>query len=505
VVTLVRLALDPILGDRLPYILYFPVLMAVVWYLRTGPTLVALAASATAAHFLFMSGAGVLRAEAIQILVFILAVGFMAVVAGSARAARGAAEEASAAARREMEERSAHEEAYRTSFELAAVGKAQMDPGDGRFLRVNGKLAEITGYLPEELLSRSLDELTHADDLETSRSSFDRVLAGRQREHAAQLRLVRKDGLVVWVQVNAAIVRDRRGNPVRTIAVLQDITAHRMNSEALVRLKDELEDRVRERTAQLEAVNRELESFSYSVSHDLRAPLRHIAGFAELLDRHGRERLDTGARRHLDSIVGAARRAGRLVDELLGFARMSRTAMQTQRVDMAGLVAQARAELEEPHVPRFGGVQWHIGEVPQACGDPAMLRQVWANLLSNAVKYSAPSGAPEVHVRGETLDDEVVYSVSDNGIGFDMQYADKLFGIFQRLHSDDRFEGTGIGLANVRRIVQRHGGRTWAEGKPGAGATFYFSLPHVEDEAGEATSTAGPAQECHGPEAHIAG
>jgi light-regulated signal transduction histidine kinase (bacteriophytochrome) len=226
------------------------------------------------------------------------------------------------------------------------------------------------------------------------------------------------------------------------------------------------------------AVNEELEAFSYSVSHDLRAPLRHVTGFASLLERSAGDRLEEKDARHLRMIVEAASRMGRLIDDLLAFSRMGRVPLERRRICLTDLVRDAMRDLPAGDAERQ--IAWTLHPLPEVEGDPALLRQVFLNLLSNAVKYSGASARPAIEVgvhQGEP--GETAIYVRDNGVGFDMAYVHKLFGVFQRLHSSDAFEGTGIGLANVRRIVHRHGGRVWAEGAIGAGATFYFSLPQT--------------------------
>jgi signal transduction histidine kinase len=241
--------------------------------------------------------------------------------------------------------------------------------------------------------------------------------------------------------------------------------------------QEALEERVRQRTAELDAVNKELEAFSYSVSHDLRAPLRHVTGFAGLLEAHAGAQLDDQGRRHLRTIAEAAKRMGQLIDDLLSFSRMGRGQLSRRQVSMAGIVEEARQEVMSAAEVAHRSIEWQIGELPEVEGDPAMLRLVLINLLSNAVKYTAPRSPARIEV-GSTLDasGDRVFFVRDNGVGFDMQYVHKLFGVFQRLHTSEEFEGTGIGLANVRRILHRHGGSVWAESAVDQGATFRFSL-----------------------------
>lgn len=256
--------------------------------------------------------------------------------------------------------------------------------------------------------------------------------------------------------------------------------ANREKQEALeevMRLKDHLEERVRDRTREYQEANRELEAFSYSVSHDLRAPLRHISGFADLLLRSAQSanNLNDVQRRYIEIIANSTREAGVLIDDLLSFARMGRAEMHLDVMHPTEVVAEIAEEFRAQTDER--GITWGIADLPPVHADPSMLRLVWRNLLANAVKYTGPVASPRIEV-GYTRDKkETVFFVRDNGVGFEMEYAGKLFGVFQRLHRAEEFPGTGIGLANVRRIVRRHGGRTWAQGAPGKGATFFFSLP----------------------------
>lgn len=236
-----------------------------------------------------------------------------------------------------------------------------------------------------------------------------------------------------------------------------------------------LEQKVAERTARLQALNEELDSFSHSVSHDLRAPLRHVSGFVDLLKEQEGQKLSPTGVRYLKIITESTGNMNRLIEDLLQFSRMGRMEMQTMRVDMNRLVAGVWDELEPERQGR--DIVWSPGDLPAVVGDPALLKQVWVNLLSNALKYTGKKERAEIATGATRREGEVEFFVKDNGAGFDMKYADKLFGVFQRLHQQEDFAGTGVGLANVRRIVTRHGGKARAEGEVGKGATVYFTLP----------------------------
>jgi signal transduction histidine kinase len=253
-------------------------------------------------------------------------------------------------------------------------------------------------------------------------------------------------------------------------------TAVQLDNATMRERQQDLIAELGERSNQLAAVNKELEAFSYSVSHDLRAPLRHVSGFAELLQKSQGPEFDDNRKRYLRLISESAVKMGELIDALLVFSRMGRAEMLHTRVDLGAIVRQAQRDVEQAEPAR--SVEWVINELPTVPGDPSMLQLVFTNLLSNAFKYSRTRDNARIEVgSAKSSDSEFVVYVKDNGVGFDMAYANRLFGVFQRLHRAEEFEGTGIGLANVQRIILRHGGRVWAEGELEKGATFYVALP----------------------------
>jgi PAS domain S-box-containing protein len=272
------------------------------------------------------------------------------------------------------------------------------------------------------------------------------------------------------------LMEELSGDLAFGIGVLRSRIELKRAEEEVRRFNQELEHRVSQRTSQLESANSELEAFSYSVSHDLRAPLRHIAGFVEMLEEHLGNSLDEKSRGYMATISKATKRMGMLIDDLLSFARMARHDLSEQPVNLADMVNEIINELE----PEVAGknVQWRLGDLPVVLGDRALLRTVMDNLISNALKFTRSREQAEIVIGSSHLHGDIVVFIRDNGVGFDPNNASKLFGVFQRLHSSEEYEGTGIGLANVRRIISRHGGRTWADGAIDQGATFYFSLPN---------------------------
>ncbi|HEX5307290.1 MAG TPA: ATP-binding protein [Dyella sp.] len=342
-------------------------------------------------------------------------------------------------------------------------------------LLVNAAFAELYALDPNEQRSLPLAELGDgawndgpllqrlADVMRRDRELWDYELS----QHTA-------DGADRRVVINAQRLQQDNDAPALLMTV-SDITVRALVEKQVKELNRQLEGKVE----QVSDVNRELEAFSYSVSHDLRAPLRHIAGFASKLERHLGEQLDEKGHHYLDVISSAAQRMAQLIDDLLVFSRLGRGAMRMQPVDMQSLVDEARALTETDAAGRR--IEWKIAPLPMVVGDENMLRTVWQNLVGNAVKYTSQRELAKISIETSRLPSgDYEFTVADNGAGFDMEYAGKLFGVFQRLHRASEFAGNGIGLANVRRIVARHGGRVWAEGEPDKGARFHFTLPAAE-------------------------
>jgi len=338
---------------------------------------------------------------------------------------------------------------------------------DGYFKRVNPAWERVLGFTPEELMREPYSGFIHPDDLEATTAVASKIAAGAE-VISFENRYRCKDGSYRWLLWSAAPLVEAQV----IYAAARDITERKQVDARIEKLNNEL----KEHAGQLEAANNELEAFSYSVSHDLRAPLRHMGGFLELLQKKAGPVLDEPSQRYVKLISESAREMGALIDDLLAFSRMSRAEMRAASVDLRRLVEETIKDLEPEAAGRE--IDWKIAPLPEVQADPSLLRQVLVNLLSNSIKYSRTRDHAEIEIGCQPEENgQRVFFVRDNGVGFDMQYAGKLFGVFQRLHDSSEFEGTGIGLATVQRIVGRHGGRTWAEGVVDGGATFYFSLP----------------------------
>jgi len=354
---------------------------------------------------------------------------------------------------------------------LAAIGRKELRAGGVRYpIGLMGDLEALRRGDPQVIDTEALPPSAHRDAL----------LASGVRIYMA-VPMVAAEALIGAISFGG----ESREFPPEQVEIAREVAAQLAIAIAQARLleqvqrhAEELERRVRERTEELrvrtealELANKELESYSYTVSHDLRAPLRAIDGFARIFEETYGPQVDDEGRRLLKVIRDASLRMDRLIESLLAFSRIGRE-VKAEPLDMGALAAEAWAELGTNGSPAFS-----LAELPEARGDHALLKQVWANLLSNAVKYSAKSAEPRVEVSGERRDGERIYCVNDNGVGFDMRYYARLFGVFQRLHAEADYPGTGVGLATVQRIVSRHGGRVWAESAPGTGARFFFSLP----------------------------
>jgi PAS domain S-box-containing protein len=393
---------------------------------------------------------------------------------GTDNTARQAAEEE----RMKLDQQLRDQQFYTRSLIESNIDALMATDPRGIITDINRQTEALTGCTRDELIGAPF--WNYFTDSHRAEAGINQVLSeGKVTNYELTARA--RDGKLVVVSCNATTFHDRDRNLRGVFAAARDITERKRFERTLRETNVELETaraavevRISERTADLVSANKELEAFAYSVSHDLRAPLRHLDGFADLLRRNCYQQLDGPGQRYLDKITASAQRMGILIDDLLAFSHLLRADVSKTHVSLQGIQEEVRRELE----PELAGrsVVWTIGDLPDVYGDRSMLRQVFVNLLSNAVKYTRdrPEARIEIGCQGSTEEEATVF-VRDNGAGFEMQYVHKLFEVFQRLHSDE-FEGTGIGLAIVRRIVERHGGRVWAQGAVDLGATFYCSL-----------------------------
>jgi PAS domain S-box-containing protein len=328
---------------------------------------------------------------------------------------------------------------------------------------------ELYGWTPEQTTGKHSHQLLQTEfpiPIEEVRAELLRT--GRWE---GELQKTKADGTRVVVASRWSLRQDEEGRPVAILETNNDISDRKRREEEIRKLNDELG----KRTIDLEAINKELEAFAYSISHDLRAPLRHMVGFTELLQKNASSVLDEKSHRYMTTILESAKRMGTLIDDLLAFSRIGRVETRETAVSLGDLVKEVLAEMQQETGGR--SIAWRIGALPDVHGDRSMLKLALVNLISNAVKFTRTRPQAEIEIGYmEKKEERVVVFVKDNGVGFDMKYSNKLFGVFQRLHPTEAFEGTGIGLATVQRIIHRHGGRVWAEGLVDGGATFFFSI-----------------------------
>ncbi len=369
-----------------------------------------------------------------------------------------------------------HDARFRLAMASAGIGMAIVSL-DGEWVDVNPALCRMFGYAADELIGRRVHALSHPDDLPLTRQLFERLHSGEVRALDAEKRYVCKDGRVIDVLLNTALMYDDDGTQRYFISQFRDVTEQRAAERALRELNETLEQRVQARTAELEAAHRRLEAFAYGVSHDLRAPLRTIDGFATQLERQSADALDPQGREHLARIRNASARMGELIDSLLELARIGRAELRPTRVDVSLLAEWAAAELQDAQPQRLARVQVQPGL--DVVGDERLLKALLTQLLRNAWQFSAARERVEIEVEGMRDAHGLHFVVRDHGIGFDMAYAGKLFQPFQRLHGSEQGAGNGIGLTIAQQVAARHGGGIRAEAQPELGASFHVELRDV--------------------------
>jgi PAS domain S-box-containing protein len=437
------------------------------WYGGPGAALVALVLSCVVFDYFFVAPIGSFAVTSADIPYFVIFISFEALVSWFSVVRR----------RVEGELRRTRDNLQREVVERTQQANLLNLTHDTVFVRDmnevitywNRGAQELYGWTSEEAVGKRAHELLHT----IFPAPIDEINAEllRTGRWDGELVKTRADGTQVVVSSRWSLRRDDQGRPDAILATNNDITDRRRREDEVRALNEELG----KRSAELEIINKELEAFAYSVSHDLRAPLRHMSGFTELLQKSAAGVLNEKSLRYVAIIMEAAKRMGNLIDDLLSFSRIGRAETHKTAINLEQLVREALADVR----PDSGGrdIVWKIGELPNWYGDRSMLRLAFVNLISNAVKFTRTRPQAEIEIGcREQEKHQIVVFVRDNGVGFDMKYLNKLFGVFQRLHPTEAFEGTGIGLATVQRIVHRHGGRVWAEGLVDKGATFYFSL-----------------------------
>ena len=444
-----------------------------VWYAGIGPAILAVVLSGLADTFFFIEPIYTLYITRDDLPHFVIFVLFASLLTGFA-AVRRRVERDLVQARDDLQ----IEVAERT--QQASLLNLTHDPIFVRDMSDvitywNRGAQELYGWTDKEAVGRRSQELLQTifpTPLEDIRAELLRT-----NRWEGELKKTKSDGTQVVVASRWSLRRDEQERPVAILETNNDITDRKRREEEIQGLNLELA----KRSADLESINKELEAFAYSISHDLRAPLRHMAGYTELLQKKASSVVDEKSNHYMAMILDSAKRMGNLIDDLLAFSRIGRAETQKTLVSLAQLVKEALTEVRQDTEGR--NIAWRIGVLPEFYGDRSMLRLVLVNLISNAIKFTRTRAQAEIEIGcAKGNKDDLIVFVRDNGVGFDMKYVNKLFGVFQRLHDSDAFEGTGIGLATVQRIIHRHGGEVWAEGVVDSGATFYFSAPRPQGQ-----------------------
>lgn len=453
---------------RLEFPVFLFELALVSWYLGVGPAILAVVLSSLAFNYYFTEPLYTFYVSSIDLayyIVFILFSLLLTWFSGIRRRFERDLLQSREDLRKEVTVRTQQASLLNLTHDTIFV----RDMGDV-ITYWNRGAQELYGWTPEEAIGKDSHQLLQ--------TQFPIPLAEvraellRTSRWEGELQKTKADGSRVVVASRWSLRRDESGQPVAILETNNDVTDRKRREEQVRKLNDELA----KRSAELESSNKELEAFAYSISHDLRAPLRHMVGYTELLQKHASSALDEKSQRYMMTILDSTKRMGNLIDDLLSFSRIARVETRQTTVSLDQLVKEVREEMQPETGERK--IAWKIGALPDLYGDRSMLRLALVNLISNAVKFTRKRPQAEIEIGClEKKNDGVTVFVKDNGVGFDMRYVNKLFGVFQRLHRADAFEGTGIGLATVERIIHRHGGRVWAEALVDGGATFFFSMP----------------------------
>ena len=370
--------------------------------------------------------------------------------------------------RRTQQELEASREKYFDLYDMAPAGYVSLNE-KGIILEANLSVATLLGRERSLLVGRPLTRFIHREDQDIYYLCHKQLVAKRVPQ-MCEIRMRRKNGAPFWVRIDI-VAKQNIDDSTELRAIIIDISQRKQSDDEIENLNRILKQHV----VRLGLANEEMETFSYSVSHDLRAPLRHMRGFMELLQKRMEDQLDEKSRHYTVLISDAAKKMEQLISDLLALARLGRLELQKEEVNISNLVKEIIEQVSEETMGR--DITWKLGELPVVRGEKSLLKLVLVNLISNSVKFTSTRPRAEIEIGCRKEGSEDVFFIIDNGVGFNMDYVDRLFGVFQRLHPESEFEGTGIGLANVRRIISLHGGRTWAESSLGLGATFYFTIP----------------------------